>query len=419
MRALLADGYAEGVLWHDTATAPPVHDDPPPAAVDVVIVGGGYCGLSAAAELARRGRSVAVLDRAALGSGASTRNGGMVLPELKAGPGTLAATYGELGSRMHAAVEDAFDHVETLATELDCAYARTGRLELAHGARSTAGLRALAAEHTAAGSAARVVEGDELAAEIGSTAYVAGLVVERSGGIHPARFHAGLVERARAAGASLHTRCAVESIDGTTVRTTRGAVQARDVLLAVNAYADGAAPRLRRRVLPMGSFIIATEPLSADRAASVLPTGRMVYDVRNLLSYWRLDPDRRLLFGGRKRLGRVSVADARDHLYERMVRIHPQLEGTKVVRSWGGDVALTLDRLPHCGRIDGAWYAAGCNGSGVALNTWLGHRMAAAICGEPLPAFAEVEHRRVPFHALRRAWLPAASLWFRCKDARG
>jgi glycine/D-amino acid oxidase-like deaminating enzyme len=322
---------------------------------------------------------------------------------------------------MHEAVEEAFDHIESLVATsgIDCSYERTGRLELAHGQRSAEALRALAAEHDAVGSEARVIEGDDLAAEIGSTAYVAGLVVARSGGIHPARFHAGLADLARRAGATLHPRCAVKAIDGSTVHTSRGPVRAGDVLLAVNAYADGAAPHLRRRVLPMGSFIIATEPLGAELANSVLPTRRMVFDVRNLLSYWRLDPDGRMVFGGRQRLGRVSIPEARDHLYERMVRIHPQLEGTRVVRAWGGDVALTLDRLPHCGHIDGAWYAAGCNGSGVALNTWLGHRMAAAICGEALPPFAELPHRRVPLHALRGGWLPVASLWFRWQDSRG
>jgi glycine/D-amino acid oxidase-like deaminating enzyme len=421
VRASLADTYAEGVLWHDTAPEPAVDETPPPAEVDVVIVGGGYCGLSAAAELARRGRSVAVLDRERLGWGASTRNGGMVLPELKAGPGELAAEYGDLGTRMHEAVEEAFDHLESLVATagIDCSYERTGRLELAHGPRSAARLRALAAEHDAIGSPARLVEGDDLAAEIGSTAYVAGLVVERGGGIHPARLHAGLVDLARRAGATLHPHCAVEAIDGPIVRTSQGSVRAGDVLLAVNAYVDRAAPHLRRRVLPMGSFIIATEPLGAELATSVLPTRRMVYDVQNLLSYWRLDPDGRMVFGGRQRLGRVRIAEARDHLYERMVRIHPQLEGTRVVRAWGGDVALTLDRLPHCGRIDGAWYAAGCNGSGVALNTWLGHRMAAAMCGEALPPFAELAHRRVPLRSLRAAWLPLASLWFRWQDSRG
>jgi glycine/D-amino acid oxidase-like deaminating enzyme len=168
----------------------------------------------------------------------------------------------------------------------------------------------------------------------------------------------------------------------------------------------------------MESFIIATEPLAPEVAATVLPTRRMTFNDRNLLWYWRHGPDGRLLFGGRKRLGEVTLPEARDHLYESMLTAHPQLIGTRVDRVWGGRVALTLDRLPHCGRSDGHWYATGCNGSGVALNTWMGHRMAGAICGDELPPFAELRHPTIPLHAQRRAWLPVVGSWFRIEDAR-
>ena len=188
--------------------------------------------------------------------------------------------------------------------------------------------------------------------------------------------------------------------------------------MATNAYADAVVPALRRRVLPMGSYIIATEPLEPALAKEVLPTGRMCFNDRHLLWYWRLDDEGRMLFGGRKKLGRVSLEEARDFLYRSMLEVHPQLAGARIERAWGGDVALTLDRLPHCGRMDGLWYATGCNGSGVALHTWLGHRMASAICGGPLPPFAELPHRPIPLHALRRAWLPAVSAWFRFQDQR-
>jgi glycine/D-amino acid oxidase-like deaminating enzyme len=207
-------------------------------------------------------------------------------------------------------------------------------------------------------------------------------------------------------------------VAGWRVTTPGGPVEAHDVLVATNAYADALVPSLRRRVLPMGSFIIATEPLAPDLAAAVLPTRRMCFNDRNLLWYWRLDDAGRMVFGGRKRLGAVRLDEARDHLYRSMVEVHPQLAGTAVERAWGGRVALTWDRLPHCGRIDGLWYATGCNGSGVALHTWLGHRMAAAIDGEPLPPFAEVAHRPIPLHSLRRAWLPVVSAWFRLQDRR-
>jgi glycine/D-amino acid oxidase-like deaminating enzyme len=424
MATPLGTGYRPSVLWQDTATPHPVAPAEPPGAADVVVIGGGYCGLSAGAELARRGRSVAVLDAHDMGWGASTRNGGMVLPELKAGPRSLERTHGELGLRLHQFVEDAFDHVEEViaAHDIDCAYERSGQLYLSHTDRAAGHLDDLAQQLTSVGSAAHVVRGHDLAAEIGSSTFAAGLVVERSGGLHPARFHAGLTRRAEEAGASLHPDTPAtgltQAAGGWRVATPRGSINAAQVLVATNAYADDLVPALRRRVLPMGSFIIATEPLPGDVAKAVLPTRRMCFNDRNLLWYWRLDDEDRMVFGGRKRLGRVGLDEARDHLHRSMVAVHPQLEGVPIERAWGGNVALTLDRLPHCGRIDDLWYATGCNGSGVALNTWLGHRMAAAIDGEPLPPFAELTHRPIPLHALRAAWLPLLSLWFQVQDRR-
>lgn len=427
MSALLASGHREAVLWQEhvsEAQLGPVVDPSGPSAswVDVAVVGAGYCGLAAATELARRGRSVAVLDRDPLGRGASTRNGGMVLPELKAGPGDLVEQFGELGRRLHEEVEAAFDHVEELAGSVGgFDYERTGQLYVTFGATGEEGLRSLGRQLEAVGSRARVVVGDELEAEAGSRRFRAGLVIERSGGLHPAKFHAALVAGARAAGATLHGGCAVESVapaagGGWEVGHVGGSLRAGEVLLATNADVDGVSPALRQRVLPMGSFIIATEPLDPDLAATVLPTRRMTFTDRNLLWYWRHGPGGRLLFGGRKRLGRVRMDEARDHLYAAMVEAHPQLDGVRVERTWGGRVALTLDRLPHCGQIDGLWFATGCNGSGVATNTWLGHRMGAAICGGELPAFAELTMRPIPLRALRRAWLPAVGTWFRAVD---
>lgn len=419
----LSPGYGDRVLWQDTASPHPVATAELPGAVDVVVVGAGYAGLSAAAALARRQRSVVVLDAHDLGWGASTRNGGMVLPELKAGPRTLERRFGGLGLRLHQEVEDAFDHVEGLVADgLECAYERSGQLYLTHTAAGARRLAELGRELESVGSSAHVVQGDGLAAEIGSEEFAAGLVVERSGGLHPAQYHAGLAARADEAGALLHPHTAATALDRKggrwRVATSSGEVDAGEVLVTTNAYADALVPALRRRVLPMGSFIIATEPLEPGLAEEVLPTARMCFNDRNLLWYWRLDDAGRMVFGGRKRLGAVALHEARDHLYESMVRVHPQLEGVAVERAWGGLVALTLDRLPHCGRIDGVWYATGCNGSGVALNTWLGHRMAAAIDGEPMPAFAELRHRPVPLHALRRAWLPILSRWFQRQDRR-
>jgi glycine/D-amino acid oxidase-like deaminating enzyme len=429
--ARLTPGYREGVLWQEQA--------PPPAAaaaasvgpvarrVDALVVGAGYAGLSAAHELAAAGRSTLVVDAHPVGWGASTRNGGMVIPELKAGPAALERSLGPLGPELYRDVNRAFDHVESLVAgadpEIPCDYERTGQLYLAHAPRLLPGLRAVAREHGGElGEPVRFVPRDELAHEIGSTAYHGAVVFDRTGGLHPARFHAGLLARARAAGAVVLGRVRATTIDrrpaaGFRVATTAGEVEAGDVVICTNAYADGLVPALARRVLPVGSFIVATEPLDPALARAVNPRRRMLVDSKNFLYYWRLTPNGRMLFGGRRSLSRSTVAQARDFLYDAMLRVHPQLAGVAVDRAWGGNVAVTLDRLPHAGTVGGAWYATGCNGSGVALNTWLGAEVGRHLVGEaPPPSFSRLPHRPVPLHRWRRAWLPAVGLWFRWQD---
>ena len=426
-RALRSPSYREAVLWQEQAEFPDLPTASPPQSADCVVVGAGYAGLSCARDLARAGRSVVVLDAHPAGWGASSRNGGMVIPELKAGPAALERSYGPLGRRMYDEVNQAFDHVEGLisAESIDCDYRRSGQLYLAHAERVVASLMAMAREHgEELGEPVRFVPREELGDEVGSTAYAGGLVIERTGGLHPARFHAGLFRLALAAGASVYPATTASAIErrgggraGFRVATPRGAVDTDAVVVCTNAYADGLLPELRRRVLPVGSFIVATEVLEADVARLVSPRDRMFVDSKNFLFYWRLTPDRRLLFGGRRSLASSTIPQARDFLYESMLRVHPQLAGTHIDRAWGGNVAVTLDRLPHVGRLGGAWYVTGCNGSGVALNTWLGARMARHLLGEAaLPSFAELQHRPIPLHRARAAYLPLVGLWFRWQD---
>ncbi len=430
-QALLSVDYAEDVLWQPQADPPVVARHPLPAEVDVVVVGAGYCGLSAARVLARHGRSVVVVDRDPLGRGASTRNGGMVIPELKAGPAALGARYGPVGPRMYEEVNQAFDQLEALVADedLDCDYRRSGQLYLAHNQAHVQALAAMADEQGGElGEPVRFVAGADLADEIGSTAFRAGVVLERTGAIHPAKYHAALARLALDAGADLHDRTAALAVEpraqgGHQVVTDRGALVAGDMIVATNAYADGLVPWLARRVVPIGSFIIATEVLDPELARSVNPRGRMMVDTKNLLFYWRLSPDGRVLFGGRRSLAPSSVRDSRDFLYRSMVEIHPQLAGTRVTHAWGGQVAITLDRMPHFGRVPtgpgvGALYATGCNGSGVALNSWMGTRAADVALGGAPPAMSEIRFPAVPFHRARRGYLPAVGQWFAWEDRR-
>jgi glycine/D-amino acid oxidase-like deaminating enzyme len=412
-----------------------VLDDPGtlPASADVVVVGAGYCGTVAAAELARRGRSAVVVEAGPIGAGASTRNGGMVIPELKHGPRWLTRKYGALGGELVDAVFDAFALVERVVDEwsIDCDYRRTGGLLLAHHERHVPGLEDDVDEwRDLLGEEATFLTRDELHTEIGTSEYHAGLLVERTGGLHPAKYHAGLVRHALEAGAALHahtraTRIELRPAGGYRVSTTRGVVDCAEVLVATNGYADELIPELRRRVLPIGSFIIATVPLGDEVARACIPNGRMVYDAKNFLFYWRLSPDNRMVFGGRTSLAPTTVDAARDVLFREMVRVHPQLVGAPLAFAWGGNVAITLDRLPHCGRIPlpgggDVAFATGCNGTGVALATWFGHEAAAWLSGErPPPPFAEPRFPPVPLHSWRNAYLPAVGWWLRARDRVG
>ncbi len=413
----------EHVLWQEQIDPPSKGDVTPPRSADVVVIGAGYGGLAAARTLAVAGLSVAVVEARRLGWGAHARNGGMVLSELKLGPGVLERRYGDLGRRMYADANEAFDAVESMVRDegLDCDYERCGELYLAHAERLVPRLRRLADEHLARGEAVRFVVGSELPAEIGSNAFPAGIVFDRAGSLHPAKFHAALAARARHAGALVIDECLATSVRRSgsrfVVDTAKGPIDAGVVIVATNAYADGLIPALRRRILPVGSYIVTTEPLDPGLADELSPRRRNFIDTKQFLFYWRLTPDRRMLFGGRRSLAASSLADATDYVAASMRRIHPQLGAVDITHRWGGSVAITLDRLPHVGRFDGVWYAAGCNGSGVALNTWLGDRLARHVLGDvDLPSFAELRHRPIPLHRTRRWWLPIVGQWFRWKD---
>lgn len=420
---------ADAVLWQEQVDLPAL---PPPSTddrVDVAIVGGGYAGLSAARVLASAGRRVVVVEKEALGWGAHSRNGGMAIPELKAGPATLSKKYGPLGLRMHHEVNEAFDHLEALIADesIACDYERTGQLYLAHAPRLVPYLQHLASEHADQfGEPVRFVPREALVDEIGSDAWHGGVVFDRTGGLHPAKLHAGLARLALDAGAEIreHTAAVALTDRGTghaggrfLVQTERGPLHADHVIVTTNAYADALLPELAKRVLPIGSFIVATEPLDPAVAAEISPKRRMFVNTKNLLFYWRLSPDGRMVFGGRRSLQHATVAEAADYLARSMREVHPQLRDVAVTHRWGGNVAVTLDRMPHVGQLRGAWYATGCNGSGVALNTWLGHRLGQVVLGEAAPpSFAELRHRPIPMHRFRTLYLPVVGQWFRYQD---
>ncbi|HLF27249.1 MAG TPA: FAD-binding oxidoreductase [Anaerolineae bacterium] len=416
--------------WWATAPELPRYTDRPlPARVDVAVIGSGYTGLSAARQLARSGAAVAVLEKETIGWGASSRNGGQVLTGLKVGAETLLKKFGRARAReLYAASLAAIEYVENLIAveRIDCDYTRAGHLEAAfkpaHFEHFKRVQEVLAREFA---HPVRLLTQAEQAGELGSDYYHGLLVDERSGGLHPARYVRGLALAAERAGANLHEKTPALRIDregaGFKVTTGRGVLSAQAVLVATNGYTDAAMPAaLRRRVIPIGSYIIATQPLTPQQAERILPRRRMVFDSKNFLYYFRLSSDNRLLFGGRAQFTPSTPHSTRQSaaiLRRGMLDVFPDLADVAVDYVWSGNVCFTRDLFPHTGCLDGAHYALGYGGHGVALATYLGAKMAEVVLGQQ----AETPFRALPFDAIPlytgRPWfLPVAAIWYKFLD---
>jgi glycine/D-amino acid oxidase-like deaminating enzyme len=417
---------ARRVLWQEqTPELPDRAARELPDAVDVVVVGGGYTGVAAARQLARQGATVALIEAERLGFGASTRNGGIVHPGYKLSGQALIRRFGEEMARtLYLESLAACTLVKELIAgeQIEAEWVDGGHVELAYAPAHAENLEAEQAAVARLGGTARVISRDRLHDDIGSEAYYGGLAIEGGGGLHPARYFAGLVAAAERAGAELHEGVRARRLrpqaDGRSlVQTDRGGILARDVLVATNGYTNGFVPSLRRRIIPIGSYIIATELLPEEVARSLSPRGRVFFDTKNFLYYWRVTADRRLAFGGRASFIPTSVDRTAAILLRGMLEVYPQLAGVRIANAWGGNVGFTFDRMPHVGRLARVTYAMGYCGSGIALGTYLGTRAAEWLGGAPAPALARLGFPLVPAPYEGKAWfLPLAGEWYRLKD---
>jgi glycine/D-amino acid oxidase-like deaminating enzyme len=421
--------------WLETAAIPAADPSRPlPDSVDVAVIGSGVTGLSAARTLAKRGVKTAVLEAETFGWGASSRNGGMVLTGMKLPVPTLISRYGrERVRRMYTASVESIDCVEQIVREekIDCDFSRCGHLEVACKQAHFDGYAESAARiEREFNHKLRIVPKAELRAEIGSDIYYGGLVDEVSAALNPARYVAGLATATQRAGAAMFDHTRVESVQrkgsngGQTflVRTSKGSLTAREVLLASGAYTTSATPALRKKIIPIGSYIIVTEVLSEDLARKLSPKNRMIYDSKHFLYYYRLTPDHRMLFGGRAAFfpeTENTVRESAEILRRGMIDVYPQLRDTKVDFVWGGTLDFAFDVMPHTGRTDGMYYSVGYAGHGVAIGTYLGTKIAGVICGEP----NDIPFEGIPFPTpppgLRsgRTWaLPLAGAYYRFLD---
>lgn len=426
-----ATGFRTTPYWWDEAE-PEARDAELPESAEIAIVGGGYAGLSAALTLARMGHAPLVLEAERIGWGASSRNGGMVSGGLKVATGALRRQLPpEQVQAIGSAAAASFPFLEELLTReaIECDYVRCGRFTPAWTPRHYEAMAARApALEALTGLPVRMLPRERQREALGSDHYHGGMLAEACGSLHPAKFAHGLAGAAERAGAVLADGVRVRGIrqHGTGFRldTTLGELAADAVLVTTNGYSrapdgDSAMPWLMRRLVPVGSYMIATEPLDRDFVDGLFPGRRMVSDSRRVLNYFRPSPDgTRILWGGRASFAPTPPEVAAPVLRQAMLEVFPELADIRLSHGWTGNVAFTFDFLPHIGVQDGLYYAAGCQGSGVAMASWLGHNVALKMAGAASEPFAldGLNFPAPPGYRGNPWFLPLVGEWYRLRD---
>ncbi len=394
---------------------------------DVVVVGAGIAGCSAALHLAKRGYQVALLEARFVGYGASGRSGGQTIFGLAAGQRSLAAQVGrEDARRLFDLSIEALDLTSSLIQEyaIDCDY-HPNHVHVATKPRHLTELDEWAEELDGQYGyrSARRLNRTELQAHVQSDLYLGGLIDPRSGHLHPLKYTQGLARAAEGAGVKIFEDSQVLRYqDGAevTVHTARGSVRCAHLVLCGNAYLGAVAPALARRILGVGTYIIATEPLGEERMRALLPSNAAIADINWILDYFRRSADHRLLFGGRVSYSAVQPPHLAESMRKRMVRVFPSLEDAKVGYAWGGYLDITMSRAPDFGRLaPNVFYLQGFSGHGMTLTALAGKLAAEAIAGtaERFDVFARIPHRDFPGGRLfRRPSLVMAMLYYRLRD---
>ncbi len=419
------------IYWHDTVQMP---DDknltPLPEKVDVAVIGSGFTGLSAARTLAKRGVRVAVLEAETIGWGASSRNGGMVLTGLKMPMQAIVKKYGrDLARRLFRCSLDSIDAVEQIVNEekIDCGFERSGHLLAANKPKHFDALKEeVEFMEKEFNHKVHLVSKENQREEIGTDIYHGALVDEVSGGLNPAQFVAGLAGAAEKAGATLHARARVTRLErganGLAVETARGKIVAEKVFVATSGYTSQATPKLQKKIIPIGSFIIATEKLSDGLAHELSPKNRMIFDYKHYLNYFRLW-DGRMIFGGRAAFfpeNENTIRESAEILRHEMIRVYPQLKDAAIEYVWGGTLDFAFDMMTHVGEMDGIFYSLGYAGHGVAMGTYLGKTAAEAMLDGNIKdhPFAAFDFPGAPLGLYDgRPWfLPFAGMWHKILD---
>jgi glycine/D-amino acid oxidase-like deaminating enzyme len=416
--------------WLDTAPRFPVGaEGPVDGRVDAVIIGGGLTGLSAALALARRRASVMVLEAGRIVGEASGRNGGQCNNGLPHDFTGLVQRFGlERARAFYRAYNAAVDTVERIVHDesIDCDFQRRGRIKLA---AKPAHFDQLVRTHDAlrahVDTDVRLVTPDRIRDEVGSDAFYGGLIQGTSAQLHPGKFGVGLAEAASRSGARIYESSAVTGLerlsrDAYRITSTRGTVEATQVLLATGTTRLGPFGWFRRRMAPVGSFIIVTEPLERALLDRLLPTRRSYVTSKNIGNYFRATLDNRLLFGGRARFAMSNPRsdEKSGHILRAtLAQAFPDLRGVRIDYCWGGLVDMTADRLPRAGEHEGLFYSMGYSGHGVQMSVHMGQVMADVMEGRgDANPWRQLEWPPIPGHFGKPWFLPVVGAYYRLQD---
>lgn len=410
-----------------SATANPAPSRPAAAgeiSVDACVIGGGYTGLCAALHLAERGYDTVLLEAERVGFGASGRNGGQINTGLRKNPMDLVALFGrDMAKQMFALAEEARALVrERVARHAIACDLKRGSLYVAHKQRDPEWMaeEVDTFRDVFGYSALRLLSKAELEERLGSRRYFGAIADDGAGHLHPLNYALGLADAAKAAGARICEQSRVTHVAPGEVRTAAARIKARHILLGCNAYLGGLEPRIAGRIMPISNYILATEPLADEEARALIRDDVAVCDTKFVVDYYRLSADRRLLFGGGETYSAGEPADIAAFVRPYMLKVFPQLAGKRIDHAWGGRLAITMNRLPHLGRLPGdIYFAQGYSGQGVALACLAGKLMAEAIAGsaERFDVFARIPHHSFPGGTLLRyPLLVLGMLWFALRD---
>ena len=393
--------------------------------VDVAVIGAGYTGLSAALALAEQGFKVAVLDQGPVGWGASGRNGGQICTGYSPGMQPLEQRLGRADAQICFDIAEAgkaLIHQRVAAHAIQCDLAK-GHLICAP---KPAHMAMLAHERDDLESygykAMTLLSRIELHERVATPLYHGGLLDHGGGHLHPLNYAIGLAQAVIRAGGVIYENSRVKLIKAgprALIRGETGTLHADHVVVACNAYLGRLVPRLASRIMPVASYVIATAPLGEERASALIRHGEAAADANFVVDYFRLTADHRLIFGGRCSYSGIHPRDIATSMRPRLARVFPQLLTTPIDFAWGGHIAITSNRLPDAGRIDGnIYYAQGYSGQGVALTQIFGQIIAEAIVGQAsrLDIFSRIKHASFPGGPVARPALTLGMLYYRIRD---